>query len=244
MADNAMESPAPEGERSKQHGTRTQSQRDHGAEHTTTLTPINEDRPPMITLSNTAPQTHIEFVIDFLHLPPEVDFEVKISGPVRGSWWGTLKSDPEGHAQLIWRTPARGKYTVEAKGGEGDTAVNVSESFEVTSMDPDEEYRAEKRAAARKSQKGQKAKAAQPSGNIGTVEEPAVMGDPELQEAKRESEESLSDEDKQNPLINDPKFKTAQHDPADQGDPVINKEIKDPETAGGAPKKTKKGDSK
>lgn len=186
--------------------------------------------------------TGMEIVIDFTGLAPETDFECKIAGPTAQNYWATLKSDPWGQAQLIWRTPYGGKYTVTGKGGTGDRSINVSGDFEVTAYDPDEEYRAEKRKGRKKNQ----------FGSLQSVEEPGVMGDKSSAEQRADPSKRAED-----PLINDPAFKTAEHDPKDQGDPAINKEPHpegsaqfnyrvpgEPETIGSESKETVDGDEK
>jgi hypothetical protein len=168
-----------------------------------------EDRQE-IAISTFNPVTHQELLINFTGLPPETDFEVKISGDIPQNYWATLKSDPWGQAQLIWRTPVGGKYKISGKGGTGDHKVNVSESFEVAALDADEDYRREKRKNRRRPV----------GGNVQTVEEPGVMGDkPSGEERYQPTEEEADD-----PQLYDPAFKTAEHDPEDQGDPAINKE--------------------
>lgn len=106
----------------------------------------DDDRKAEIKLSTPSLTAHMELTIDFVNLAPEVDFEAKIEGPTAGNWQGTLRSDPSGQAQLIWRTPAAGDYKVSGKGGEGDARVDVSADFTVASYDADEDYRQAKRA--------------------------------------------------------------------------------------------------
>lgn len=168
-----------------------------------------EGRAEIVVTGYPTLQTHMEFMVNFTGLQPETDFEVSIKGPIAGNYWATLKSDPWGQAQLIWRTPAAGDYTVSGKGN----GINVSEQFSVSSLDPDEEYRASKRNSK------SKAKSA-PRGNVTSVEEPAVMGDTPSGEARNQP----SDEELNDPALHDPAFRTAEHDPEDQGDPTINKE--------------------
>jgi hypothetical protein len=168
-----------------------------------------EDRQE-ITISSYNPVAHQEILINFTGLPPETDFEVKIAGDTPQNYWVTLKSDPWGQAQLIWRTPVGGKYKITGKGGTGAHKVNVSESFEVLALDADEDYRRSKKKDRRRA----------PGGNVQTVEEPGTMGDTPSGEEKYQ----YSEEEAENPQINDPAFTPAEHDPEDQGDPNINKE--------------------
>lgn len=206
-----------------------------------------EDRAE-IEISTANPMTHIEFPINFTGLAPDTDFEVKITGEgIPQNYWVTLKSDGWGQAQLIWRTPVGGKYKITGKGGEGDHKINVSESFEVSSYDSDDDYRAAKR-------KGRGGRESAPAGgNVQTVEEPGVMGDT----PSREDKAQPSEEELENPALNDPAFKTAEHDPEDQGDASINKEPHpdgspqfnyrvpgEPETFGAQSKESPDGDPK
>lgn len=67
---------------------------------------------PTLRISPTDPLTHHEVIIDFLNGEPDADFMVRVDGPVAQPYFARLKTDPQGHAQLIWRTPQAGEYSV------------------------------------------------------------------------------------------------------------------------------------
>lgn len=70
------------------------------------------DDKPALRISPTAPLTHHELIIDFLHGEPNHDFVVRIDGPIAQPYYATLKTDPFGSAQLIWRTAQPGDYDI------------------------------------------------------------------------------------------------------------------------------------
>jgi len=147
-------------------------------------------------------QSHIEFPINFKDVRPNTDFEVKITGPISSPYWGTLKSDGWGQAQLIWRTPVGGDYEVTAKG----PGIELSEDFSVASYDADAEYRAQRRSGGKGKGKAKKA-----SGSVATVEDPATMGDTDAPEKAPEESED--------PAVNDPAFAPAESQPVDGDEP-------------------------
>lgn len=132
------------------------------------------------------PLTHQELMIDFLDCTPDTELTVNVLGPIAQPYWTTLKTDPFGHAQLIWRTQAAGDYTVKAKGEGADAKgktvkTNLDAEFTVARQEGEPEPDVA-------------------DADVKTVEEPGDHGDTPSREAK-------SDE-------HDPKLKPSQDDPA------------------------------
>lgn len=174
-----------------------------------------------VKVSTFTPLSHNEMTIDFSGLRPDTDFEVRISGPTAAPYWVTLKSDPWGQAQLIWRTAAGGDYKISAKG----PGINVKGEFSVQAYDADAEYRAQKRAARAKAAghpKGKRAKATTEAvtGSVASVEEPGVMGDTPSGEAKAQpTEEELNDPEKTDPAFTPAESREAD---ADEGKDTVS----------------------
>jgi hypothetical protein len=190
-----------------------------GAEELEAMEERNDGEGPQVKVATYTPVSHQEIVINFTKLPPEVDFEVKITGPIAGSFWATLKSDPWGQAQLIRSFPAGGDYTLSAKG----PGVDLEHTFTVAGYNEDREYRRQKReriaggSKAKGKGKGKwKSKASeQTSGPADTVEDPLVMGDITDGNVKAQpTEEELDDPEKFEPA-----FQPAEPQPVDGDEP-------------------------
>lgn len=72
-------------------------------------------REPALRISPPTPLTHHEFIIDFLDGEPNADFTVRVGGAIAQPYFATLKTDPFGRAQLIWRTGQSGKYDISVE---------------------------------------------------------------------------------------------------------------------------------
>lgn len=103
---------------------------------------------------------HHEIYINFRELPPDHEFYVNVIGGPGEPYFAELKTDRFGEAQLIWRTPAPGKYTVKLKGED----VSGSKSFEVHGPEYEERF-----------------------GTTISVEEPGKMGDTSSREVKEKA---------------------------------------------------------
>ncbi len=86
------------------------------------------DPKPAIRLTPGAVVTHQEVTFDFTDLEPDTEYAVNIAGPA-APYWVTLKTDPWGQTQLIWRTQKAGDYTMTAKGL--NSKEKISEDFTV-----------------------------------------------------------------------------------------------------------------
>lgn len=95
-------------------------------------TPRKAEEPkykPHLRVSPASVLTHHELILDFLDGEPNRDFVIRIDGPIAQPYYATLKTDPQGNAQLIWRTPEAGDYDISVEtvglqsGWEGDFEV-------------------------------------------------------------------------------------------------------------------------
>lgn len=71
-----------------------------------------DKRKPHLRISPTAPLTHHELIIDFLDGEPGAEFVARIDGPIAQPYFARLKTDPQGNAQIIWRTQQAGDYEI------------------------------------------------------------------------------------------------------------------------------------
>lgn len=178
-----------------------------GAEELEAMKERNDGEGPQIEVATYTPVSHQEIVVNFTKLPPNTDFEFRITGPMAGALWGTLKSDDWGQAQLIRSFPAGGDYSISAKG----PGIKAEAQFTVAGYDDDREYRRQKRERIASSARGRgraKAKASEESPEVaapvpgGNIEDPIVMGDTSDGTVKAQpTEEELQDPEKFEPAF-------------------------------------------
>lgn len=136
---------------------------------------------PHLRISPPEPLTHHELILDFLDGEPNADFVVRIGGPIAQPYYATLKTDPFGNAQLIWRTAQAGDYDVKVEtvgkqtGWEGE--FTVAEQAGLHPSQRAEAAEPEKRGAPRKRGAKAKAKVAEKdqTGSVMSVEPPSLM---------------------------------------------------------------------